>query len=431
MSKKFPSRSQPNRDESIYQGNALKGLWLKLNQVQGTRAFQYPEFRGVWGTAVLAGLANSIERLSVGWFILDQTNSVLLTALSFALRNLPNLVFGPLGGAAADSFKRSRLLKITLGSKALILATLALLLMAGRSPVGLVLLLVLLLGIGFTFEVPTTQALITDSVPPELTANSIALYSVGTRAISLVGAIVSGVLLEQVGAQGAFLVAATALGLGSFALRDIQPQTVAIALPWRAVFRTAVEGLIAMGRLPTIRILLILTILLEILAYSYHSLLPSIARDVLNVGATGLGTLSFGAGVGSLMGSITLSCLGDIRRKGIALLLITITYGLFLVAFSLSPWFSLSAFLIVGVGAMASLFDALQWITLQHRVPNDMKGRVIGGWLFATGFGWLGHMVLGVLAELLGVQTALGLSGVMVVVLGGGLLAFSARLRQA
>lgn len=431
MPKKFPSRSQPNRDDSIYQGNILKSMWLKLNQVQGTRAFQYPEFRGVWSTAVLAGLANSIERLSVGWFILDQTNSVLLTALSFALRNLPNLVFGPLGGAAADSFKRSRLLKITLGSKGLILATLALLLMTGRSPVGLVLFLVLLLGIGFTFEVPTTQALITDSVPPELTANSIALYSVGTRAISLVGAIVSGVLLDQVGAQGAFLVAATALGLGSFALRDIQPQTVAIALPWRAVFRTAVEGLIAMGRLPIVRILLILTILLEILAYSYQSLLPSIARDVLNVGATGLGTLSFGAGVGSLMGSITLSCLGDIRRKGIALLLITSTYGLFLVAFSLSPWFSLSAFLIIGVGAMASLFDALQWITLQHHVPNDMKGRVIGGWLFATGFGWLGHMVLGALAELLGVQTALGLSGVMVVVLGGGLLAFSARLRQA
>lgn len=431
MSKKFPGRSKPKHDDDLYQGNAFKRTWLKLNQSQVTRAFQYPEFRAVWTTAVLAGLANSIERLSVGWFILEQTNSVLLTALSFALRNLPNLVFGPLGGAAADSFKRSRLLKITLGGKGLILATLALLLMIGRSPVELVLGLVLLLGIGFTFEVPTTQALVTDSVPPELTANSIALYSVGTRAISLVGAIVSGVLLEQVGAQGAFLVAATALGLGSLALKDIQPQTVAIALPWRAVFSTAVEGLIAMGRLPIVRVLLTLTILLEILAYSYQSLLPSIARDVLNVGATGLGTLSFGAGMGSLIGSITLSCLGDIRRKGIALLLVTSTYGLFLVAFSLSTWFSLSALLIIGVGAMASLFDALQWITLQHYVPNDMKGRVIGGWLFATGFGWLGHVVLGALAELLGVQTALGLSGVTVVVLGVGLLAFSARLRQA
>jgi MFS family permease len=431
VSKKFPGHSKPNHDDRIYQGNAFKGVWLKLNQIQGARAFQYPEFRGVWSTAVLAGLANSIERLSVGWFILEQTNSVLLTALSFALRNLPNLVFGPLGGAAADSFNRSRLLKITLGSKGLILATLALLLMTGRSPVELVLCLVLLLGIGFTFEVPTTQALITDSVPPELTANSIALYSVGTRAIGLVGATVSGVLLEQVGAQGAFLVAATALGLGSFALKDIQPQTVAIALPWRAVFKTAVEGLLAMGRLPIVRILLILTILLEILAYSYQSLLPSIARDVLNVGATGLGTLSFGAGIGSLIGSITLSCWGDIRRKGIALLLVTSTYGLFLVAFSLSTWFSLSGLLIIGVGAMASLFDALQWITLQHHAPNDMKGRVIGGWLFATGFGWLGHVVLGVLAELLGVQTALGLSGILVVALGGGLLAFSARLRQA
>lgn len=402
-----------------------------LRQLQGLRSFHYPAFRRLWGTAVLAGLANSIERLSVGWLVLEQTNSVWLTALSFALRNLPNLVFGPLGGAAADSLPRSRLLKITLACKGVILATLALLLLTGQSPVAVVLLFVLLLGIGFTFQVPTTQALITDSVPPHLAANSIALYSLGTRAISLVGAITTGLLLDGVGAAGAFLVGAIALGLGVISLGQVPSAKPAIAFSVRSVFVTAIQGLLAMGRLPLVRLLLILTILLEILAYSYQSLLPSMARDVLNVGATGLGGLGFGAGAGSLLGSLTLSLLGDIRHRGLALLGVIGGYGLFLIAFALSPWFSVSVLILVGIGAMASLFDALQWITLQHYVPPAMKGRVIGGWLFATGFGWLGHGVLGALAAWLGVQQALGLSGALVLLLGIAVGLGSGQLRRA
>ena len=54
-----------------------------------------------------------------------------------------------------------------------------------------------------------------------------------------------------------------------------------------------------------------------------------------------------------------------------------------------------------GVGAMAAAFDAMQW----------MRGRAIGGWVFAIGFGWVGHLALGAATETFGVQWALAATG--------------------
>ena len=63
---------------------------------------------------------------------------------------------------------------------------------------------------------------------------------------------------------------------------------------------------------------------------------------------------------------------------------------------------------------MASSFDALQWTLLQAEVPDGMRGRVMGAWVFAVGFGWVGHLELGALGDLIGVQWALAINGSLV-----------------
>lgn len=403
----------------------------RSNQFPALQAFYYPRFRRIWIASVFTGLGTGIERLVIGWFVLEQTDSILLTALSFALRNAPNLFLGPIGGATADSVPRIPLLLTTLFCKAILLSFIGLLLLSNIQLVWSVFVLVLLIGIIFTFEVPAIQALITDVVPSEVAMNSIALYSVGTRAIGVIGAIVGGVAIEQIGIGAAFLIAAVMIGLGMSFIAGVTTQPIRKRSNLKAVFATAMGGIHSMLGLPLVRLLLILTIVMEILAYSYQSLLPSIARNVLYVGPTGLGTLSFAAGIGSLVGSTTLSLLGNFRYRGLLLLGVIIGYGTFLITFAISSLFPISVVLIMGIGAMASLFDALQWIMLQQYVPPEMRGRVIGGWVFATGFGWLGHLVLGATAEWLGVQQALVVSGTIVAALGISLFCYSARLRRA
>ena len=79
----------------------------------------------------------------------------------------------------------------------------------------------------------------------------------------------------------------------------------------------------------------------------------------------------------------------------------------------------------------AASFDALQWTMLQANVPDDMRGRAMGGWIFAIGFGWVGSLELGIIAQVFSVTWALSVNGIGLLILGAAALAFSGRLRRA
>ena len=66
-------------------------------------------------------------------------------------------------------------------------------------------------------------------------------------------------------------------------------------------------------------------------------------------------------------------------------------YGAAVLALGVSNLFALSILVITMVGKMAAMVDALQWGLLQANVPDALRGRALGGWTLAVGFGWIGH----------------------------------------
>ena len=165
-----------------------------------------------------------------------------------------------------------------------------------------------------------------------------------------------------------------------------------------------------MLRMPTVSTLLWIAIVVEIFGFAYDSVMPAMARDELGVTESGLGTLRFAAGLGAVAGAIFLSFLGDFSRKGPLLLAITMGYGIGLLGVATSANYIVALIVVAMVGAAASMFDAMQWTLLQANVPNRLRGRVIGGWVFAIGFGWVGHLTMGAIGELIGVRWAIGRS---------------------
>lgn len=82
-------------------------------------------FRRLCVATYLEAFGTWMERLAVGWFVLDTTGSVFLAALSFAARSAPNMLLGPFGGAVADRFPRPRVLMLSAGVKAMLTCVLA------------------------------------------------------------------------------------------------------------------------------------------------------------------------------------------------------------------------------------------------------------------------------------------------------------------
>ena len=397
-------------------------------------AFRYPAFRRVWVAGVLIALAVWAERLAVGWLILTETESVFLTAASFAARQAPGLIAAPIAGAISDRMPRNRLLGIAAAYRTLLLALLALFALSGLEPLWVAFVLIALAGVGHSFETPSTQALVTDAVPRRSAMNAVALQSVGARGVGALGGLIGGVVIARYGIPAAMFAGAIISLIGALVVGTMRP--VVSRRPRNSprdtsVMRDVVDGLRVMFSVPLVRILLALAVFVEMFGFAYHSVLPAVARDVLEVGEVGLGVLSMMAGFGSLAGVIALTAVGNVRRKGLLLIGITLGYGAFLLSFASSGVFPLSLVLITGVGAMAAAFDAMQWILLQQYVPDGMRGRAIGGWVFAIGFGWVGYLALGAAAETFGVQWALAATGAAVVLTGLGAAVVAPKLRSA
>ena len=397
-------------------------------------AFANPAYRVLWLGSNCIALGSWAERLAVGWLVLVQTESVLLSAATFGARSAPGIIAAPIGGAVADRFPRNRVLPIAALIRACVILLMALVALRGFSNPWPIFVLIAIEGVVNSFETPATQGLITDIVPRHARMNAISVHSVGGRAVGALGALASGVTAELVGIPTALLAAMGAVLVGGVIVLLVPtvPRTAReVQEPISRIFRDAFAGLRSMVGMPTVSTLLGLAIVVEIFGFAYQAVMPAMARDELHVAESGLGTLRFATGIGAVVGVAALSLLGDFQRKGPLLLAITLVYGLGLLGVALSPSLAMAIVLVTLVGAMAAGFDAMEWTLLQATVPDDMRGRVIGGWIFAIAFGWVGHLAMGAVGEAVGVRWAIGGAGLVVVVTGLAVLALAPKLRRA
>jgi MFS family permease len=378
-------------------------------------------------------LATQAERLAVSWAVLVKTDSVFLTAATFAIRKIPGSLIAPLAGDVSDRLPRSRLLVATALYKAAIVLLMGWLSLDDFDLLWAVFALAALSGVGRSFETPATQGLITDTVPKEMTLQAVALQGSATRAIGAVGSLLGGLAIYSVGAPAVLFGGAGVLVIGAAIIgtvpatrsRDVSERPTGFGM-----LLESIRGIRWLMRRPVVGSLLWAAFIVEMFGFTYNALLPSFARNVLSVGADGLGELTFAAGLGSMSGAAVLAAASVFPRKGLLFIGITVGYGVFLAAFATSGTFSLSLVLVAGVGAAAGMFDTMQMTLLQENVPDEARGRAIGGWVFAINFAWMGQMALGFVAESVGVQGTLAGAGGLVIATGVAVFIVSPGLRR-
>lgn len=382
----------------------------------------------MWLGAVLFGFGMWMERLAIGWFVLDETGSVFLAALSFAIRTIPNLVMGPIGGAASDRLPRARVLTATAVVRMVAAALMSLAVFADVATVPLLFALVFVSGATIAFQNTALQPLQADIVGPARLGNAISLTSFGQRSIGIAGALSGGLLISWLGPAPTFLVGALPLAGAALLFARVRPPARRPRPASRFVTEVA-DGLRLMVQTPMVRLLLGMMILVEILGFSYNGLLPAVAERVLEVGPERLGVLTASAAVGSMLGTAFLVFAADRLRRGLMLLGVFLIFGALLVVLGNSTLFWLSVLAVAGIGASAAIVDALEWIMLQDSVPDELRGRALGGWNFAIGWGWIGPITLGAIADATSVPTALTLSGTALLASALAALALAGSLR--
>jgi predicted MFS family arabinose efflux permease len=178
--------------------------------------------------------------------------------------------------------------------------------------------------------------------------------------------------------------------------------------------KNLVEGVRYVRRDPVILSLVGLATIPSFFAMPYNQLMPAFASSVLHVGADGLGFLMSCAGLGALLGALSVASLGKGAPRGLLLLGALITFSVALAIFASSQLFALSAVMMVIVGMASMAFNGLNQTFLQTLAKDSMRGRVMSMLTVATfGLQPFGTLVLGSAATAVGTQEA---------VIGGGLI---------
>jgi MFS family permease len=152
----------------------------------------------------------------------------------------------------------------------------------------------------------------------------------------------------------------------------------------------------------------------SVFGQSYVVLLPVFARDVLDVGPTGFGMMEAAAGIGALLGTLSVVKLGAGNYRGPVMLFSAALFGLLIAAFAASRLMPVSLVLLFLAGFSSSVYLNLGMTMLQVLVPDEMRGRVLGVWGMTWYLSAVGGFVAGGIAELLGAPWAVALGALSV-----------------
>jgi predicted MFS family arabinose efflux permease len=251
----------------------------------------------------------------------------------------------------------------------------------------------------------------------------VAVNSTRFNLTRIVGPTIGGVLLATWGPTLCFAVAAVAaLGVVvSCAMIRLPARPRPASGPWLPALG---EGLRYAWTTAEVRRLLLLTSGLGVLALPYQQLLPAVARDMLGQGPEGLGLLMASVGVGAILGAV-MSGLAIVQRNARgALFVLPIGLGLSVAALGASASL-VPAVLALGLVGLCSIgYMSIANASIQLAAREDLVGRVMGLWtVVQAGMMPVGSLLLGALADAIGLPRTLALAGVaaaaIAIALGG------------
>lgn len=366
---------------------------------------------------ISASLGDMLMDVSSGWLVLELTDSPLSLGLFWAVRSSPNLLFGMVGGATADKMDRRKLLIICYILYVFCGLIFGLLIISGLIQLYHALALIFIRGIIRTFENPSRQSFIVDIVGRENAMNGISLNAVGMRGIGIVGGALAGLIIELFGKEwpffvlsGLFMVSILLVGL----IKGVETRRVAQHL---SIWRNLEEGIQIVRKNKIVLALMLMAATCEMFGFSFPVLVPVFARDILKVGAVGNGMINAFRSGGGLLASLALASLGDFKHKGKLLLGMFLMFGVGLILYANTPVYALALFFIGIVGVSAAGHDAMSQILLQLNVEEEQRGRAMGIWQLSIGFGVIGSMTLGTLAEAYGAIFAQSVFGGLMVLI--------------
>lgn len=376
-----------------------------------------PAFRAFWVARLSTTIAQMAMVIVIGWQVYDiarATMDIREAAFQLGLIGLvqfvPLFVLTPISGWAADRLDRRYI------ARAVILLEMACALILFASTWGGFISLPILfgvaalLGVARAFAGPALGAMAPNLVPREILPNAIALSSTAWQTGAIAGPALGGILYDVVPhlpyALSAVLFGVSALCL--FTIPALPRAPLKPGSPWSQM----VDGLSYVRRNRLVLGAITLD-LFAVLLGGVTAMLPLYARDILQVGADGLGPLRAAPAAGATLTAIIFSVRPLKTDVGVKMLTAVVVFGAATVVFGISRNYLLSISMLALLGAADMFSVYIRQSLIQLHTPDEMRGRVAAASTLAiSASNELGETRSGFTAALLGPVAATVAGGV-------------------
>lgn len=376
--------------------------------------------------------AMQMQQIARGYLAFELTHKATSVGLVSVAWAVPQIVFSLFGGVVADRVEKRNLLMITQSLTGLLALITAILVHTGVITIGHLILLGLLQGTVFAFNMPARQSLVPELVGRQDLMNAIALNNAGMNFTRVFGPALAGqiIALQFIGLTGVYYLNACLYIVYIFFISQIPATGTAAGRRKGSMvveFRDGMHYIRTHALLPT---LLTLGFLPIIFGMPYQSMLPVISKTVYDAGSQGLGFMATASGLGALVGSLTIASLTGIRRKALLQLTMGVCFGLALIAFSLAPSLAVALLTLLFVGGTATFYQTLNNTLVMTSADPEYQGRVMSVYMISMSLMPLSSLPVGIVVDHIGARHTIGIAGALVALFVGAVTLLHPRYRR-
>jgi len=382
------------------------------------RVFRHRNYRLFYAGQMVTLIGTWIQSVALSWLVYRLTHSpFLLGVVSFASQ-APIFFVTPFAGMIADRSDRRTVFMTTRTLALLQAAILTVMTLTNHIEINSIIVLALTLGIITAVEVPARQSFTVDMVGREDLRQAIAFNAMMFNFTRTVGPAIGGVIVAAIGEGLCFFLntISSAAVVVSLLMMRIMPRVQRPASrPWDDLK----QGFLYVARHPHIRMVLFLATVCSCFGTSYLALMPAFAQDVLHQGADGLGFIIAAFGAGAVLGAALVSKIAD-RHLKLLPSIMAVLLGASLVLFANAASLVLAILFVVPTGFAYLAIAVSSNTQVQLLAEDSMLGRVMAFYAMgALGSPPLGALLLGYVADHIGVQNAFMLSGAVCLIAAG------------
>jgi len=388
--------------------------WTGVARPSPLASFRVRSYRFQWPADLLTSWAFEMETLILGWYVLVETDSVVMLTLFASLQYLGTLV-APMFGVAGDRIGHRSLLCGMRATYTALAATLAALALAGLLAPLHVFCIAALSGMVRPSDLAMRGALIAETMPRDQLMGGMSISRTTQDSARVVGTLTGAGAFAALGIGPAYLLV-TGFYLGGLLLTfgvsrsgaarqpggiaPAPPVATSVVSPWRAL----TDGIAYVWNTPTLLASMMLAFLVNLTAFPITSgLMPYVAKEVYRVGQAELGYLVASFAFGALCGSIVQSLAGAGPGRRI-LLAAAAWYGMLLVFLMMpGPYSGMLALAAAGFAQSLSMVPLA--VLVLSTSDERYRGRVMGVRMLAIYSLPLGLLAAGALIERIGYTT--------------------------